>query len=101
VGNQNNNRQIDIHIFSFHPVAKRIEGVSVFFTNQGKILPLDGGHNIFKKQEFLAPMRSTLLLDEVLCVTKEFLMDFYYLGQCFCYSFIILTISSTLFFINF
>jgi hypothetical protein len=80
--------------------------VSGFFANQGKILPLDGGRNIFKKQEFLAPICSTLLLDEVLgvrlhAVTKEFSMDFYYLGQCFCDSFTILTISSTVFFINF
>jgi len=105
VGNQNNSCQIDIHIFSFHHEAKHI-GVCVFLANQGRILPLNGGHNILKKQEFLAPIHYTLLLHEVLgvklhAVTKEFLMDFCYLRQCFCYFFTILVVSSNLFFIKF
>lgn len=83
MGNQNNNRQINIHIFSFHHVAKHIK--RVFFCEPRQNFAFKWGPQHFKKQEFLALIRYTLLLDEVSSVrlhdvTKEFLMDFYYLG---------------------
>ncbi len=65
-------------------MSKHIEGVCFFWQTKAKIC-LQMGATTFKKKEFLAPIRYTLLLDDVSGVrlhdvTKEFLMDYYYLG---------------------